>query len=276
MKSGFSKIFPAVCLAALFAVRSLAAETNSMFHERRRGGEWLSANPGAASRHAVGAGKKPRGVPAKRRGHGRAHPGARTDHRRAARRRPRDGAEKPAVHVHAGGRVRVDGAGGGAVHGLSPMALGGAAGGNRVAPRRRAGVRRGRPQLAAPGRATVEISNARLLDIVGQLEKKILELESGGRLLAEPAAKPDPLAEGQTFLDANEPQKALECFENFCPRSRKTRRRWSKKRRRWKSWAAWTRRWRVATAPSRRTARRSRRIYTRADCSTGCSATTRR
>jgi tetratricopeptide (TPR) repeat protein len=70
-------------------------------------------------------------------------------------------------------------------------------------------------QLAAPGRAAVEVSNARLLDIVGSLEKKILELESGGRLLAEPAAKSDPLAEGQAFLDANEPQKALECFENF-------------------------------------------------------------
>jgi tetratricopeptide (TPR) repeat protein len=70
-------------------------------------------------------------------------------------------------------------------------------------------------QLAAPGRATVEVSNARLLDIVGSLEKKILELESGGRLLAEPAAKPDPLAEGQAFLDANEPRKALVCFENF-------------------------------------------------------------
>ena len=70
-------------------------------------------------------------------------------------------------------------------------------------------------QLAAPGRATVEVSNARLLDIVGSLEKKILELESGGRLLAEPAAKPDPLAEGQAFLDANEPRKALECFEIF-------------------------------------------------------------
>jgi len=70
-------------------------------------------------------------------------------------------------------------------------------------------------QLAAPGRATVEVSNARLLDIVGQLEKKILELESGGRLLAEPAAKPDPLAEGQAFLDANDPRKALVCFENF-------------------------------------------------------------
>jgi tetratricopeptide (TPR) repeat protein len=71
-------------------------------------------------------------------------------------------------------------------------------------------------QLAAPGRAMVEISNARLLDIVGQLEKKILDLESGGRLLAEPAAKSaDPLAEGQAFLDANESQKALGCFENF-------------------------------------------------------------
>jgi len=69
-------------------------------------------------------------------------------------------------------------------------------------------------QLAAPGRATVEISNARLLDIVGQLEKKILDLESGGRLLAGPAAKSaDPLAEGQAFLDANEAQLALDCFE---------------------------------------------------------------
>jgi tetratricopeptide (TPR) repeat protein len=70
-------------------------------------------------------------------------------------------------------------------------------------------------QLAAPGRATVEVSNARLLDIVGSLEKKILELESGGRLLAGPAAKPDPLAEGQAFLDANEARKALDCFEKF-------------------------------------------------------------
>ncbi len=70
-------------------------------------------------------------------------------------------------------------------------------------------------QLAAPGRATVEISNARLLDIVGQLEKKILELESSGRLLADSAAKSDLLAEGQAFLDANEPQKALDCFEKI-------------------------------------------------------------
>jgi tetratricopeptide (TPR) repeat protein len=68
-------------------------------------------------------------------------------------------------------------------------------------------------QLAAPGRAAVEISNSRLLDIVGQLEKKILDLESGGRLLSAPPTKPDSLAEGQAFLDANESQKALDCFE---------------------------------------------------------------
>ena len=71
-------------------------------------------------------------------------------------------------------------------------------------------------QLAAPGRATVEVSNARLLDIVGQLEKKILELETGGRLLTEPAAKSaDPLAEGQQWLDAGQVRKALECFEKI-------------------------------------------------------------
>src|SRR5882724_492100 len=71
-------------------------------------------------------------------------------------------------------------------------------------------------QLAAPGRATVEVSNARLLDIVGQLEKKILDLESGGRLLAQPAAKStDLLADGQKILDANEPQLALEYFDKL-------------------------------------------------------------
>ena len=71
-------------------------------------------------------------------------------------------------------------------------------------------------QLAAPGRAIVETSNARLLDVVGRLEKRIRELESGGRLLAEPSAKSnDVLADGQKFLDANEPQKALDCFEKF-------------------------------------------------------------
>jgi tetratricopeptide (TPR) repeat protein len=72
-------------------------------------------------------------------------------------------------------------------------------------------------QLAAPGRATVETSNERLLDVVGQLEKKILELESGGRLLAQPAAKPaaDLLSEGQRFLSADDPEMALQCIEKF-------------------------------------------------------------
>jgi tetratricopeptide (TPR) repeat protein len=70
--------------------------------------------------------------------------------------------------------------------------------------------------LAAPGRATVETSNTQLLEVVGRLEKRILELESGGRLLAElPVKATDPLAEGQNFLDANELEKALECFEKI-------------------------------------------------------------
>jgi tetratricopeptide (TPR) repeat protein len=72
-------------------------------------------------------------------------------------------------------------------------------------------------QLAAPGRATVETSNARLLDVVGRLEQRIHELEGGQKLLpATGAGKPgDLLAEGQKFLDTNAPQKALECFDQF-------------------------------------------------------------
>jgi len=72
-------------------------------------------------------------------------------------------------------------------------------------------------QLAAPGRATVEISNERLLDIVGQLERKILDLEAGGRLIGQPAAKPaaDLLSEGQRFLNASDPEMALQCLEKF-------------------------------------------------------------
>ena len=72
-------------------------------------------------------------------------------------------------------------------------------------------------QLAAPGRATVEVSNARLLDVVSQLEKKISDLENGSRLLAAaPDMKAaDLLADGQSFLDANQPQKALAAFEHF-------------------------------------------------------------
>ena len=72
-------------------------------------------------------------------------------------------------------------------------------------------------QLAAPGRVTVETSNNRLLDVVGQLEKRIHELESGQRLLPEIAVVKAPglLDEGQKFLDANQPQPALEFFEKF-------------------------------------------------------------
>jgi len=72
-------------------------------------------------------------------------------------------------------------------------------------------------QLAAPGRATVESSNARLLDVVGRLEKRILELENGQRLLPEIAAVKtvDPLAEGQRLLNANAPEQALEYFDKF-------------------------------------------------------------
>jgi tetratricopeptide (TPR) repeat protein len=70
-------------------------------------------------------------------------------------------------------------------------------------------------QLAAPGRATVESSNARLLEVVSQLEKRIHELEGGQRFLPETnGAKPnDPLVEVQQFLDTNQPQPALDLLE---------------------------------------------------------------
>jgi tetratricopeptide (TPR) repeat protein len=72
-------------------------------------------------------------------------------------------------------------------------------------------------QLAAPGRAAVATSNSRLLDVVGQLERKIIELENGSSLLVESAGtKPrDLLAEGQTLLDAGQPHKALEVFDRL-------------------------------------------------------------
>ena len=71
--------------------------------------------------------------------------------------------------------------------------------------------------LAAPGRATVEASTSQLLDVVGRLERRINELESGQKLLPEISApKPtDLLTEGQKYLDTNVPQKALECFDKF-------------------------------------------------------------
>jgi len=85
---------------------------------------------------------------------------------------------------------------------------------------------------AAPGRAAVQLSNARLFNVVERLEKRILELEhtaraplgetaasSAGGHNGEPAASTDRgecianlLAEGQFSLDRDEPEKALECF----------------------------------------------------------------
>ncbi len=72
-------------------------------------------------------------------------------------------------------------------------------------------------QLAAPGRATVDASTAQLLNVVGRLEQRINELESGQKLLPEiaQAKPPDLLTDGQKFLDANAPLKALECFDKF-------------------------------------------------------------
>jgi tetratricopeptide (TPR) repeat protein len=72
-------------------------------------------------------------------------------------------------------------------------------------------------EMAAPSRATVESSNNRLLDVVGQLEKRIHELESGQRLLPEiNAVKPaDLLGEAQKLIDANQPQPALDFLEKF-------------------------------------------------------------
>ena len=87
--------------------------------------------------------------------------------------------------------------------------------------------------------AAVEQANARLFSTVDSLQKRILELEQGSRVaLAEktPAAtngahkKPEPksanqtaddrdecvaslLSEGQVLLDAQDPEKALECFD---------------------------------------------------------------
>jgi tetratricopeptide (TPR) repeat protein len=101
-------------------------------------------------------------------------------------------------------------------------------------------------QFAAPGRAVVENSNTRLLDVVGQLKDRLNKLENGadhglengsankaengaengagngvesnGFLLSNGSnskAEADILAEGQRFLDENTPQKALELFDRF-------------------------------------------------------------
>ncbi len=95
------------------------------------------------------------------------------------------------------------------------------------------GVGGGRISPSLTAGATVEQSNARLFGMVDQLEKRILELKQATRAsLKEPAATAAPksngdaklagdrdecvanlVAEGQSLLVANEPQKALECFD---------------------------------------------------------------
>ncbi|HUB86760.1 MAG TPA: tetratricopeptide repeat protein, partial [Verrucomicrobiae bacterium] len=85
----------------------------------------------------------------------------------------------------------------------------------------------------APGRAAVESANMNLLGVVERLEKRILELEHNGHpaLAASTATAPkhtngsasdatdrdeciaNLIAEGQSLLADNEPEKALECFE---------------------------------------------------------------
>jgi len=86
---------------------------------------------------------------------------------------------------------------------------------------------------AAPERAAVQLSNARLFNAVERLEKRILELEHTARApLVETTAPPaggyngapgasadrdecvaNLLADGQLSLSHNEPEKALECFD---------------------------------------------------------------
>lgn len=84
-------------------------------------------------------------------------------------------------------------------------------------------------QIAAAGRVAVENSNTRWLDAVGQLEKRIDELEVSKQLPPVPVngqqnghshangnGKPvDELAAGQKHLDANAPQQALDFFDNY-------------------------------------------------------------
>jgi tetratricopeptide (TPR) repeat protein len=97
-------------------------------------------------------------------------------------------------------------------------------------------------QFAAPARAVVENSNARLLEAVGQLKDRVSELEHGLPSLANGTtpngtshgngtangvaigngngngngkAKAEVLAKGQKFLDENAPLQALEVFDGF-------------------------------------------------------------
>jgi tetratricopeptide (TPR) repeat protein len=88
-------------------------------------------------------------------------------------------------------------------------------------------------ELASPGQTAVGLSNARLLGVVERLEKRILELEQttcaplktttstavNGQN-GTPAVPNEHdkrvtslLAKGQSLVGANEPKKALECFD---------------------------------------------------------------
>ena len=84
-----------------------------------------------------------------------------------------------------------------------------------------------------PGRAVVQLSNTRLLNVVESLEKRIFELEKTSQVPLEEFTSPvtheqngattalsdrdeciaNLLAEGQLLLDKNDPEKALECFD---------------------------------------------------------------
>ena len=86
-------------------------------------------------------------------------------------------------------------------------------------------------EAAMPGRAAVESSNARLFNVVERLEQRLVELEHTARApLAGPGSPAVPhngerapsdqdrkiaglLTEGQLFLNNDEPEKALECFD---------------------------------------------------------------
>src|ERR1039458_7316077 len=127
------------------------------------------------------------------------------------------------------------------------------------------------PSLVAS--ASVEQSNARLFNMVDQLEKRILELKQATRAplnettssaVHEPNGAPkvsndrdecvaNLLAEGQSLLVANEPQKALECFDVGWGCIRNTPMCWSKRAARSKSWASSTRPLPVTTTRLKRT-----------------------
>ena len=99
-------------------------------------------------------------------------------------------------------------------------------------------------ESGAPGRAAVQLSNARLLNVVESLEKRIFELEkmphvplgefTSSTVNEQNGAIPvlsdsdecvaNLLAEGQLLLDKNELENALECFDQALDTSAGTRR----------------------------------------------------